>query len=121
VAIGDPPRVAFLALQNNGDDIADPYHYVWCTTPNDRLNHAASAQRQWLNAEIDALPPTVDVVFVAAHRTYYGVENFSERPNVERSVSWHGGDAETLRTGTVSLLRDLESIYDRAPNRAHSK
>jgi hypothetical protein len=116
VHVGDPPRVAFLAISNNSDTADDDQHYVWCDTPNDGLNHAASAQRQWLNDQIDALPPTVEVVFFAGHRTYYGVENFCCRPNILYSGDWSPADPETLRTGAVSFLRDLESIYDRQPN-----
>jgi hypothetical protein len=117
VYVGEPPRVAWIALSNSSDEkLGDATLYVWTATPNDGLNHAASPQRQWLNAEIDALPPTVEVVFVAGHRAYYGVEDFPPRPNIELSGQWSPADPETLRTGAVSLLRDLESIYDRKPN-----
>jgi hypothetical protein len=117
VYVGSPPRVAWIAVSNSSDELlGDANLYLWTTTPNDGLNHAASPQRQWLNAEIDALPPSVEAVFVAGHRTYYGVENFPPRPNILRSGAWSSADPETLRTGAVSFLRDLESIYDRRPN-----
>jgi hypothetical protein len=81
------------------------------------LNTAGSRQRLWLNEQIDALPSSVYVVFVSGHRTYYGVENFWARPNIYTSYAPYGqAPAETLRTGAVSFLRDLESIYDRQPN-----
>lgn len=117
VHIGSPPRVAWLVVSNNSDSKAgDETCYLWSNPPNDGLNHAASPQRQWLNAEIDALPASVEVVFVSGHRAYYGVENFACRPNILYSGHWSPADPETLRTGAVSFLRDLESIYDRKPN-----
>ncbi len=117
VYLGSPPRVAWIVVSNNSDsERGDVIDYVWCGTPNDGLNHAASPQRQWLNAEIDALPSTIEVVFVSGHRTYYGVERFACRPNIYRSGLWSPDDPETLRTGAVSFLRDIESIYDRQTN-----
>lgn len=114
VYLGDPPRVAWLSLSNNSDErVGDVGSYSDCTTPNDGLNHAASPQRQWLAGEIAGLPASVEVVFIAAHRAYYGVENFVGRGNVEFSGTWFSGEPaepETLRTGAVSLLRELESI-----------
>jgi hypothetical protein len=114
VYLGSPPRVAWLIVSNNSDsERGDEIDYVWCGTPNDGLNHAASPQRAWLNAEIEALPPTIEVVFVAGHRTYYGVERFACRPNIYYSGLWSPDNPETLRTGVVSFLRDIESIYER--------
>ena len=115
VFLGSPPRAVWLAVNNNSDDVTDERDYVWCTTPNDRLQHASSLQRQWLNEQIDSLPSTVEVVFVAGHRAYYGVEDFGHRSNLSRSRAWGPAPPETLRTGAVSFLRDLESIRERAP------
>jgi hypothetical protein len=117
IHVGNPPRVVILTLNNNSDSYFpdDEIHYIYCTTPDDEVNHFESAHRVWLNAEIDALPPTVEVVFVMAHRTYYGVENFFGRGNILFSgEEWPDAPAETLRTGAVSLLRDLESIPERS-------
>jgi hypothetical protein len=117
IYLGEPPRAAILVVSNNSDELyGDPCWYRYCGVPNDSLNHAGSTQRRWLDAEIDALPPTVRAVFALGHRTYYGVEGLQTRANIE--YSGVGGDheeapAETLRTGAVSFLRDLESIYDR--------
>ena len=118
ILVGSPPRVAVFALNNNSERaVDDETFYVYCHPPNDRLNHAASAQRVWLNAEIDAMPASVELVIVTLHRTYYGVEDYALRPNVYASGTDGGGPgaapAETLRTGAVSLLRDLESIPSR--------
>jgi hypothetical protein len=117
IHVGNPPRLAILTMNNNSDSYFpdDEIHYVFCTTPDDEVNHFESAHRVWLNAEIDALPPTVEVVLVMAHRTYYGVENFFGRANILYSgEEWPEAPAETLRTGAVSLLRDLESIPERS-------
>jgi hypothetical protein len=117
VHIGSPPRIAWLVVSNNSDtESGDEVCYPWSAVPNDGLNHAASPQRQWLNSEIDALPTTVEVVVVSGHRTYYGVEKFACRPNILYSGLWNPAERETLRTGAVSFLRDLESIYDRKPD-----
>jgi hypothetical protein len=121
IYIGDPPRVAVMVVSNNSDELfGDVFTYPHCTTPNDSLNHAGSTQRIWLNTEIDALPPSIDVVFVLGHRTYYGVEGYEMRPNILFSGVGDGypgtAPAETLRTGAVSFLRDLESIHTRKPN-----
>ncbi|MFN8176780.1 MAG: FlgD immunoglobulin-like domain containing protein [bacterium] len=117
VYLGEPPRVALLVTSSNSDSDFDDETYGWCKVPFDSLNTQGSAQRRWLNAQIDSLPPSVDVVFVAGHRTFYGVENFWARPNIYRSYAYNGqAPAETLRTGAVSFLRDVESIYSRQPN-----
>jgi hypothetical protein len=114
---GSPPRAALLVLNNNSDTNWDDTFYPYCLTPFDSLNTAGSAQRTWFNAEIDSLPASVEVVFVACHRTYYGVENLYNRPNILYShAEFPDAPAETLRTGSVSFLRDVESIYDRKPN-----
>jgi hypothetical protein len=116
IHVGDPPRVALFILNNNSDSwMDDDACYRFCGTPPDSLNQAVSSQRVWLNAEIDALPPTVQFVLICLHRTYYGVEDFLCRPNVEMSFcDREFAPAETLRTGAVSLLRDLESIPERS-------
>ena len=115
IYLGNPPRVAILALNNNSDSyVDDDVCYLFCASPVDSLNHAGSAQRTWLNAEIDALPSTVSVVLVCLHRSYYGVENYLCRPNIHYSwAEFYEAPAETLRTGEVSFLRDLESIPNR--------
>jgi len=115
IYIGNPPRVAVFALNNNSDSyVDDDVCYLFCSQPNDQLNHAGSPQRTWLNAEIDGLPSTVSSVLVCVHRTYYGVENYLCRPNIHYSFAeLYDAPAETLRTGSVSLLRDLESIPER--------
>jgi hypothetical protein len=115
IYIGNPPRVAIFGLNNCSDSFFDDDAcYLFCTVPNDWLNHAGSPQRTWLNEQIDALPSTIDAVLVCLHRTYYGVENYLCRPNVLHSAAdFYDPPAETLRTGAVSFLRDLESIPDR--------
>ncbi len=115
IYVGNPPRVAVLAMNNCSDShVDDEICYVFCTQPNDWINHAASPQRIWLNETIDALPSTVEAVLVCVHRTYYGVENYLCRPNVRYSYDEYAeAPAETLRTGEVSFLRDLESIPER--------
>ncbi len=115
IHVGNPPRVAVLALNNNSDSwVDDEVCYIYCGTPNDQLNHAGSPQRAWLEAEIDAMPSTVEVVLVCVHRTYYGVENYLCRGNVLMSGGEVGtAPAETLRTGETSFLRVLESIPER--------
>jgi hypothetical protein len=121
IYIGNPPRVAVFVVSNNSDELdGDAMGYHHCTTPNDSLNHAGSTQRLWLENEINTLAATIEVVFVFGHRTYYGVEDFYERGNILYSGVGDGppgsAPAETLRTGAVSFLRDLESIYVRQPN-----
>ncbi len=115
IYVGSPPRVAVFALNNNSDSFADDETcYLFCTQPNDLLNHAGSPQRNWLEGEIDALPSTIAAVLVCVHRTYYGVEDYLCRQNVLYSGAEYGeAPAETLRTGAVSFLRVLESIPDR--------
>jgi hypothetical protein len=115
IYVGNPPRIAVFGLNNNSDSyVDDDVCYLFCATPVDSLNHAGSAQRAWLNAQIDALPSTVEVVLICLHRSYYGVENYLCRPNIQYSwAEFLEAPAETLRTGEVSFLRDLESIPDR--------
>lgn len=116
IYLGSPPRVAVFALNNCSDSyIDDEICYLFCSTPNDLLNHAGSPQREWLESEIDALPPTIVSVLVCLHRSYYGVENYLCRPNVlYSSAEFAEAPQETLRTGAVSFLRVLESIPSRS-------
>ena len=106
VYIGAPPRVALLVTNNNNDSDSDIW-YNPCMVPWDGLHTYGSAQRQWFRSEIESLPGTVEVVFVAGHRTYYGVEDYFNRPNILTNTA-----GESVRTHPSSFLREVESIHD---------
>jgi 3',5'-cyclic AMP phosphodiesterase CpdA len=90
-----------IIVVNNNSDTRDHTLYPDCQVPNDSLNHFRSTQRRWLQKQL-AKPAQWRIV--CGHRTYYGVENFPYR----RNILFSEDRAETLRTGQVSLLRDLE-------------
>lgn len=112
VYLGDPPRVAMLCVNNNADTQDDDLGYLYCTVPWDGLHTPDTPQRQWFRAQVEALPPTIDVVFVVGHRTYYGVENYYIRRNVTTNA---GG--QPLRTHADSFLREVERIRERGVKR----